>query len=675
MFKKLFAVGFILAAGAVSAMASGTDTGFVVDNNGNPVAGAVVTYTRTIAGVGGSTTTWLDTTNASGVYRFKLGVTQSLTVIGQSTTAGNFIAKMVGYDSSTAQAFTVTVADTTGAAVVGNPTNLVITARTVTGTIQDAHNATLITNAQVQQKRGNVIVATTSTNASGVYSLSIVASGDSLIVTAPSYLISKAVVPAYGAAGTANALTRTINFGLNAFGNVAGTVTYALQPGTPITGGVTVSLAPYVGGVLQTPTVITTTNAQGMYVIDSQTAYDSFKVEASQPSLGLTPSIVIIHSMTPGVDSVDFALDPAIAAIKGTITSISGPALGGATVTLTKGTTVVATATANAAGAYSFANDSVGVNYTITASSNGYTTTSVSLTPLAITTSDTVTENIVLPLGTIKTFWVKVISGTTSLPLANASVGVTQGASVIAGNTVAGVFQVTNAPVGFDTITVADTLFLAQQFIITSNATSADTIYDTLTQVANGTPQRALRGTAHELTGTGAVAPGALIVFKSAGGYVFAATTLANGTWSVVGIPAAVTAVPAYAAATGLGLHATLAGWTPYNNGAQIAIAATGTTISNTVIFPSTGVISPAAEKVAGTPAFSVMASGIISLKNMIDPGVVKVFNLQGKMLYNHAFGANTASLHVSALTQGKNAYVVSITQNKAEYKRVILMP
>ena len=59
----------------------------------------------------------------------------------------------------------------------------------------------------------------------------------------------------------------------------------------------------------------------------------------------------------------------------------------------------------------------------------------------------------------------------------------------------------------------------------------------------------------------------------------------------------------------------------------------------------------------------------------MTAPGMVKVYNLQGQMLYSHAFEANTASLRVPALAQGKAAFVVSITQNKAEYKRVVLMP
>jgi hypothetical protein len=59
----------------------------------------------------------------------------------------------------------------------------------------------------------------------------------------------------------------------------------------------------------------------------------------------------------------------------------------------------------------------------------------------------------------------------------------------------------------------------------------------------------------------------------------------------------------------------------------------------------------------------------------MTEPGIVRVYNLLGQMVYNHAFEANTVSLHVPALSQGKTAFIVSITQNKAVYKQLVLMP
>ncbi len=679
MFKRFFAVGAILAAGAVSVMAAGIDTGIVKDNLGANVVGATVTYTR-------APNTWTATTDSNGIYRFALGGTQSITVIGSATGAGTLVASKIGYVNSPAGALTVTPADTTTPSAIGNAL-LSVTIRTTSGSIVDSSNASAVDSAKIRQKRAGAIIDSVFSNASGVYTLNLVATGDSLIVTGPSYFGKKAVEPTL----SATVSTNTINFTLSAFGSVLGTVDSLLGGHGPIKGA-TVSLARVVGGVAQAPFTLTTTDSTGRYELDSIFAHVPYQAAASATGFSSVFKQMPSGNKLKGVDSVSFVLGPATAGIKGTVTtdSLKGPTRAGAKVILTKGASIVHvdSAVTDSMGGYSFANDSVGLSYTVTGSYNGYQTTAVTFTK----TDTTDVENIVLQPGSNKTFWVKVL-GTGSAPLANASVGFTNGPSVIGGTTNAlGVYQVTNAPVGFDTITVADSIYIAQLNLFTLSAHAADTVTYTLTQIATGTVPRAIRGTAHKLTATGAVAAGATINFKCAGGWVFAATTLATapiGSWSVVGIPAAIPAtasIPAYAAATGLGLRATLppsvfptrdTTWNPYTNAAAIAITATGTTTNNTVVFTAGTIVSvlpEVAEKTEGAPAFSVLHSGIISLKNMTAPGMVKVY-LQGQMLYSHAFEANTASLRVPALAQGKAAFVVSITQNKAEYKRVVLMP
>lgn len=200
-----------------------------------------------------------------------------------------------------------------------------------------------------------------------------------------------------------------------------------------------------------------------------------------------------------------------------------------------------------------------------------------------------------IPPDTSKTIWVKVFghNGTSTTILSNASVGFTQGATVLGGFTDStGIYQIPNAPFRSDTITVADTLYIARQLIIFNNVISGDTILDTLTKAMPGTVQRSLRGTAYELpaNGTEPVAPGVSIIFKCNGGWVFAATSLTNGTWSVVGIPDSTIippagAIPAYNFTTHLGLMATLAGWDPYyNNHGAITIGAIGTTLCGNIL-------------------------------------------------------------------------------------------
>jgi hypothetical protein len=678
MFKKLLAVGFILAVGAASAMAAGLDTGYVKDNNGIPVAGATVTYTR-------APNAWTATTDSNGIYRFNLGGTQSLTIIGSAAGAGTLVASKIGYVNSAAGTFICTPADTITPSVVGNLT-LNIAIKTTTGTVVDSFNSVVIAGAKVLHKRLAVTLDSTVTLANGTYTLSLVNLGDSVIVSAPLYFTKKAVDPI-----TAAQTTNVINITLSAFGSVSGVVTNDSATGAPIKSA-TVSLSRVVNGVAQTPFAITTTDSTGHYLLDSIFSHVPYQVSAV--AVTFLSQAKTIPSKAVGPDAVNFTLSPATAGIMGTVTtdSANGMIAKGAKIVLTKGvsTVHVDSTVTDSLGHYAFANDSVNLSYTVTASLNGYQTTPVTFTKTVFTD----VENIVLQPGANKTFWVKVL-GTASAPLANASVGFAKGNAVIGGTTSAlGVFQVTNAPAGFDTITITDTNYLSQQFLLTLSAHSPDTMTYTLTQVAAGTVQRAIRGTAHKLTATGAVASGATIVFKCVGGYVFAATTTSVaplGTWSVVGIPAAIPAaasIAVYSAATGNGLIATLPPsvtatrdtvWNTFTNPAAIAIAAAGLTTYNTVVFTvgnvTVGVLPTVADKAPEAPAFSVLHSGIITMKSMVLPGVVKVFNLQGQLLYNHAFEANTVSLHVPALAQGKSAFIVSITQNDKEFKQVVMMP
>src|SRR6202035_1354949 len=121
-----------------------------------------------------------------------------------------------------------------------------------------------------------------------------------------------------------------------------------------------------------TTTVATTTaSGAGAYSFNN-VSNDSYTVTPANPGFTFTPSSLPVTVSGAGVSGINFNT---VVSIAGTISGAGG---NGATVTLSSGTTTIATTTASGAGAYSFNNVSNG-SFTVTPTNAGFTFTPLSL--------------------------------------------------------------------------------------------------------------------------------------------------------------------------------------------------------------------------------------------------------------------------------------------------------
>jgi len=213
----------------------------------------------------------------------------------------------------------------------------------VTGIVTDASTAKPIALASVNYSGGS-----TTTNASGAYTLSAVPVG-SYTVTASGtgYTSQNATVSVSPASTVSQGFTLQPNPG-----TITGTITDAVSA-QPITGA-TVS---YLGG-------LTTTNSVGQYAF-SNVAEGSYTVTASAAVYANQS-----HSVTVGPGSTviqNLALAPNPGSVNGTVTAATtGQAIQNATVSYAGGS-----ATTNAAGQFTLAGVTEGT-YTLTAAATGY---------------------------------------------------------------------------------------------------------------------------------------------------------------------------------------------------------------------------------------------------------------------------------------------------------------
>ncbi len=201
---------------------SGTITGTVKNSSGTAIAGASV-------GFGGGTAT----TNASGVY----------TLTGVPVGTVQLVASASGFQSVT-QNVSVSGGATTTA-------NFTLTAGaaggTVTGKVTNVSNGAVLAGATVSWSGGS-----TTSNASGIYTLTNVAAGSrNITATKTGYLARTSVANVTGGA------TSTLNFQLATAGKITVKVVAA---GGAVVSGVTVTIK---GGVIAT-TVAGTTATSGL---------------------------------------------------------------------------------------------------------------------------------------------------------------------------------------------------------------------------------------------------------------------------------------------------------------------------------------------------------------------------------------------------------------------------
>jgi hypothetical protein len=162
---------------------------------------------------------------------------------------------------------------------------------------------------------------------------------------------------------------------------------------------------------------------------------------------------------------------------------------------------------------------------------------------------------------------------------------------------------------------------------------------------------------------------GAKVYLRTTGGgggtILDSATTASDGSYSIAHVQSGVART----------LRAQATGFVTKN--ATITVVGTAALVANFALRANTSSILPLANKVqTGVPEFGISASGLIRLNNFVDPGVVSVFDLNGRLLYHGVFQPHATSVALPAqLVKSGNAYIIGITQNSAVYRKQVMVP
>jgi large repetitive protein len=673
MLKKTAIVCSLMFIFAVVAQAA-TVSGVVKENDstGTAISGATVTLTPT----GGGGTALLDTTGATGAFSFA-------TVPGTAAAPVTYriVAAKAGYRVM-AGYITIRVNNATGTFTQDlylTPT-AVVTVRTISGTVSDSVAGSALTalaGAQVilSQRAGGgnytgIDTVTTVTN--GGYTIDSVAVGTyRLTVSKTGY-----------ASQTANVTVALVNIVQNfkllhvMTGSVTGTVTDSATT-TGIVGAKVYLLTAGFGGTIIDSATTTTGGAYTIASVPSSTAGINYTVRASATDY-VTSSVNVTVTGT-AAQTVNIKLVKILmASITGTVTDSSAAGVApvaGVRITLRTGGgggggTIVDSAFTGTDGKYTIADVPSGVNYTVRAEKATYVTSNTNITVTG-TAAQTVNIRLVkIPSGNL---YIIVSKRADSTAISGASVSATIGTTVLNGTTgTSGLVSFLAAATGNYAITVSAANFTALSSTTTLIANRNDTVKVFLVAAANGT--KTLTGVVKDSASSAVLAHVAVVLTIAGAGIGGANLTLvdstdATGTYTIAGIP--------IARNTGR-ITATLASYRTYTNNA-VAIGAANTADNNVLniflVKLPTGVIS-SVKHTSGSPDFSMAQKGILRLSNITNAGMIKVFGMNGKLLYQSAFHARATSVSLPAgMAKSGNAFIVSLTQNSAVYRKQIIMP
>jgi large repetitive protein len=646
MVRKTCLILSIIAAFSLAANAA-TVSGVVSDTSGKAIDSAIVT----LAPIGGGGTTFRDTTNATGDY----------SLAGVAAGTYRISAAKAGYNTMTPSFLTVATANVTQNLEL-TPTGAGVT---ISGTVTAVTGGAGITGAKVRLLQAGVAIdSATTTGATGAYSLPGIQPGVYTInVTATGYTAQTSAAFIVAAAPvTRNFQLAAIPAGIT----ISGTVT-AVTGGAGIVGAkVRLRLA---GVVIDSATTI----AGGAYSIDSVRAGTyTINVTATGYIAQTTANITVANANI--TRNFQLAAQPVGVTVSGSVTDIADQsAIAGAKLTLQQGGATVDTATTSNAGDYSFDSVQAGT-YTLTVTATGYT----SQTTVAFTVGTTpLTRNFQLTAIQMGNLYVLVQNAATpNPPLAGATVAALPtfvGGTTLTGTTGTNGYVVfRNIMVGAYNVTASDANYTPRTIREPVPATVNDTLIIALT--FSGTGTKILKGTVTDtsthaalnhvevvLTIAGAgVGGGALTLFDS---------TDANGNYRIVGIPTT--------SATGT-VVATLTGYETHTN-LRVALgtaAAADSTTLNIAMTKTPTAVSPIAQarRSVGNPEISA-SKGMLRLNNFNDAGIVKVFSMNGRLLFQNRISAHTMAVALPGnVARSGNFYIVSITQKNAVYRKQIMM-
>lgn len=660
-----------IAFGVLSVQAA-TISGVVKENDstGAAVDSAIVTLTAT-GGAGGAATL-RDTVGAAGTFSFaNVGVSAS----AAAPVTYRISAARTGYRAMTP--ITVRVTDST-ATYTENlylvATGTVITAK-ISGTVFDSASGTPATTGLAGAK---VIIAsrfgvggggatrdTVTTDADGGYAFDSVATGTyTLTVSASGHTTQTA----NATVTTATAQVINIKLLQTEAAAVSGTVSDSSM-GTGIDGAKVYLLTR--GGAGAGAIIDSTVTANGgAYTLGNVTSNANYTVRAVATDY-VTGNMNITLTGTTA-QTVNIKLVPiVIVSIMGTVTDSSAGVvspMAGVKITLRSGATVVDSATTGSDGTYTLTNVQRGVAYTVRAEYTGYVTMNTNITGAAQTVNFRLVK---IPTGNLI---ISIKTRADSTPVNGASVTATIGTAILPTGTTGtdGIVSYSGVNTGTYAISITAANFnpISSNTTLTANANDTVKIYlvaatagtKMLKGVVKDSSTSALLSLARvELVITGAGAGGVTLTLVD--------STDANGAYSFIGLPATRN--------TGR-ITVTLAGYRTFtNNALAIGKADTADTTTYNVLMVTlpVGVMS-SVNHTPGIPDFNMASKGILRLSNISDAGVVKVFGMNGKILYQSVVNARTTSLALPVgMVKAGSVFIVSVTQPNAIYRKQIMMP
>ena len=451
-------------------------------------------------------------------------------------------------------------------------------------------------------------------------------------------------------------------FSVNA-ATVSGTVKDNTENTSPIAGAI-VTLTPLGLGATA---LVDTTDAVGKYSFTDVVTPMNYAITATKSGYSSsTPVPVSITNESTIIEQNITLTVVASCVLKGKVTedSTNGSVIAGAKVIVTQniGGTFKDSATTDANGWYSFTTLQESDIYSITASKEGFTSTSVN----HVQTTGPDTVSIVLSKPTVNNLYVRILKNADSTAIGGAAVAIERGTGTIMTGTTGtnGVASFKDISTGNYSISASVSGYSAAS--ATAHVTGADdtaTIY----LVASTTPTKVLKGTVTDSANGAKLAK--VCVVLTIGTIKLFDSTNAQGEYSITGISTNRTSGT---------VEATLADYQSKTI-STVTLGQTNTadTATLNIVMEKTvvGIVSRAViNAAAGKQEIRALGAGKLQLHNFNDNGTAFLFDMHGRLVYKTNIASHATMIALPAIITG-GSYIVSITQKDAVYHQNVLMP